>query len=126
MAQIGTESTNIILTGFMGTGKSTVGRIVAARLGLSFVDTDAEIEAAHGPIPVIFADQGEPRFRVLERALLTELLDREEPMVIAAGGGMLVDRDNARILSATDLASFAVVSGITSTNSSPPQRTSAS
>lgn len=101
MAQNGTESANIILTGFMGTGKSTVGRIIADRLGMPFVDTDIEIEAAHGPIPTIFADQGEARFRELERALVADLADRPRPIVIAAGGGLLLDADNATTLAST-------------------------
>ena len=61
---------NIALWGFMGTGKSTAGRLVAARLGLAFVDTDAVIEARAGrTIADIFAQEGEPAFRALEAAI---------------------------------------------------------
>ncbi len=91
----------IVLTGFMGTGKSTVGRIVAERLGVPFVDTDAEIEREHGRIADIFAELGEARFRQLEREMVDELVARNERLVIATGGGMLVDPANAAKLAAT-------------------------
>jgi 3-dehydroquinate synthase len=85
---------NLVITGFMGTGKSAVGRHVAQRLGRSFVDMDAEIEARAGkPIPRIFAEDGEAAFRRLE-AELCEALSRREGLVIATGGGALVDPDN--------------------------------
>lgn len=90
----------IILTGFMGTGKSTVGRMLADRLGLPFVDTDAEIERRHGPIPQIFAEAGEEHFRTIERNLVAELAARDEPRVIATGGGTAVDPRNADLLEA--------------------------
>jgi shikimate kinase len=83
------SSRNIILTGFMGTGKSTVGRLLALRLGRIFVDTDAVIEHRHGPIPTIFATGGEPAFRSLERDLADEL-GQQQDLVIATGGGMLL------------------------------------
>ncbi|MDH3294153.1 MAG: shikimate kinase [Acidimicrobiia bacterium] len=84
---------NIILTGFMGTGKSTVGRLLARQLRLEFVDTDAEIESRHGPIPAIFADHGERRFREIERRLAAELGQRSG-LVIATGGAMMLDPAN--------------------------------
>jgi shikimate kinase len=83
-------SRNVVLTGFMGTGKTTVGRILAKRLGYAFVDTDTIIEERHGPIPEIFAAQGEDAFRAIERALAVELAERRRH-VISTGGGMLVD-----------------------------------
>ena len=62
---------NLVLTGFMGTGKTSVGRKVARRLGRPFVDMDAEIEARAGkPISRIFEEDGEPVFRVLESEIL--------------------------------------------------------
>ena len=67
---------NIVLTGFMGTGKTTVGRLLAERLGFEFVDTDHMIEADHGPIPLIFAEQGEAAFRAIESAVAVELAGR--------------------------------------------------
>lgn len=86
-------SSNIVLTGFMGTGKTTVGRILAAELGFDFVDTDAVIEDRHGPIVDIFAEQGEAVFRAIERELAAELADRSR-LVVATGGRMMLDPDN--------------------------------
>lgn len=85
------DSANLILTGFMGTGKTSVGRELARRLGRPFVDMDAEIEARAGkPIPHIFAQDGETSFRQMESALCKELSARQG-LVIATGGGALVD-----------------------------------
>ena len=82
---------NIVLTGFMGTGKTTVGQAIAQRLGRPFVDMDSVIEQAAGrPIPRIFAEDGEARFRHLEAALC-EKLGEQSGLVIATGGGALVD-----------------------------------
>ena len=81
---------SIVLTGFMGTGKSTVGRVLAPRLGFELVDTDAVIEARHGPIPTIFAEHGEEAFRAHERELAGELAGRDG-LVIATGGRMMLD-----------------------------------
>jgi len=81
------EVRNVILVGFMGTGKSTVGRLLARRLALCFVETDDMITAQEGkPIPAIFAESGEPRFRELEGETL-ELLEGKQGDVIATGGG---------------------------------------
>ncbi|GIV84134.1 MAG: shikimate kinase [Candidatus Roseilinea sp.] len=89
---------NLILAGFMGTGKSTVGRLCAQQLGLPFVDTDEEISQREGmPIPAIFASRGEGYFRARERALVAELSARRN-CVIATGGGMIVDDDNRAAL----------------------------
>jgi shikimate kinase len=84
---------NIVLTGFMGTGKSTVGRRLAERLGWPFVDTDAVIEADHGPIPAIFAEHGEHRFRAIEREVAADLA-RRRGTVVATGGRLLLDPAN--------------------------------
>ena len=81
---------NIVLTGFMGTGKSTVGRIVADRLSREFVDSDDVIEAEFGPIGRIFAIDGEAGFREKERIVALSLASRHG-VVIATGGGMLLD-----------------------------------
>ena len=91
---------NIVLTGFMGTGKSTVGRLLAERLGWSFVDTDALIEARHGPIPAIFEEHGEERFRALEREVAAEVA-RGRASVVSTGGRMLLDPENEVALGAT-------------------------
>ncbi|HOT91694.1 MAG TPA: 3-dehydroquinate synthase [Anaerolineae bacterium] len=85
---------NLILTGFMGTGKTTVGREVARRLGRAFVDMDDVIVARAGkPIPHIFAEDGEAAFRALEAAVCIEL-SAQDGLVIATGGGALVNPAN--------------------------------
>jgi shikimate kinase/3-dehydroquinate synthase len=89
---------NIVLTGFMGTGKSSVGREVADRSGLPFLDLDDLIAARAGkPIPEIFAQDGEPAFRALEAQACQEV---REPsgQVIAAGGGAVLDPANREAL----------------------------
>ncbi|MGI9625055.1 MAG: shikimate kinase [Acidimicrobiales bacterium] len=83
---------NIVLTGFMGTGKTTIGRLLAERLNRTFVDTDQVIEERHGPIPRIFKDQGEAAFREMERALATNLSTAHD-LVIATGGRLMLDQD---------------------------------
>lgn len=81
----------IVLTGFMGSGKSTVGPLVAARLGWRFVDADEEIVARAGmPISEIFARQGEPAFRRMERETIAGLA-AQEGLVLALGGGAIED-----------------------------------
>jgi len=78
---------NVILVGFMGAGKSTVGRLLARRLGRCFVETDAMITAREGrSIPEIFTDRGEFYFRRLEAEVL-EALAEKRGHVIATGGG---------------------------------------
>lgn len=92
---------NIILVGFMGTGKTSSGKIVAERLGMTFIDMDEEIVRREGvSIPEIFRDRGEPAFRALERALVVELAQREN-LVISTGGGVVLNPDNLRDFAAT-------------------------
>jgi 3-dehydroquinate synthase len=94
------QVSSIVLTGFMGTGKSSAGRLLAARLGLTFVDTDELIARRAGkPIAAIFAEEGESAFRVREAQVARELAG-QPGLVIATGGGMLVDADNAAVLGA--------------------------
>src|SRR5687768_14746339 len=89
---------NIILAGFMGTGKTTVGRVLAARLGWKFMDTERLIEErAACSVPEIFEKQGEDTFRQLERAVAEELKNLKKH-VIATGGGMVVDAQNRMAL----------------------------
>jgi shikimate kinase len=88
---------NVVLTGFMGAGKSTIGRRVARILGLAFIDTDAEIVKAHGPIADIFSREGEPKFRAYERAQLERLAQRK-PAVVAIGGGGVLDPQSRALL----------------------------
>jgi shikimate kinase len=80
----------IVLVGFMGAGKTTVGNLLAARLGLPFIDSDQVIEHRAGrPVRQIFTEDGEPAFRALEHQVVTELLDGPDPpsVVLALGGG---------------------------------------
>jgi 3-dehydroquinate synthase len=92
---------NIILTGFMGAGKTTVGRLLAERLGREFVDTDEIIVARDGrSIAAIFAKEGEARFREWEATLAGELAGRRG-LVIATGGRLMLDPRNAALLGAT-------------------------
>lgn len=79
----------LVLTGYMGAGKTSVGRRVAGRLGRAFVDADREIETRAGmPIPEIFATRGEVWFRRTEETVIREILGGE-PGVLALGGGAL-------------------------------------
>ncbi len=87
---------NIILVGFMGTGKTTVGRMVAERVHRPFIDMDSVIEERAGKtISDIFAEDGEAQFRKQERDLVKELCRKRE-QVIAPGGGIVLDPDNIR------------------------------
>ncbi|MEJ5200370.1 MAG: shikimate kinase, partial [Anaerolineae bacterium] len=89
---------NIVLTGFMGTGKTSIGREVAARLGRPFVDLDDLIVARAGKsIPAIFAEDGEAAFRALEAALCREMAE-PSGIVLAVGGGAVVSEANRRAL----------------------------
>ena len=77
----------IVLVGFMGAGKTTVGRLLAAKIGVAFVDSDPVIEERAGkPIRQIFADEGEPAFRLLEHQVIADLLAGPDA-VLALGGG---------------------------------------
>jgi shikimate kinase len=84
----------VVLIGFMGTGKTTVGRLLAGRLGRRFLDLDQVIvQDAGRPISDIFRDQGEAAFRLLESAALGRVLG-EDAVVIATGGGAACREDN--------------------------------
>lgn len=94
---------NIVLTGFMGTGKTTVGQIVAHLLDFPFVDSDQEIVERTGmSIPEIFERFGEPGFRHVESVMCKWLASRAD-VVIATGGGMLVNVHNLAVMSAQGL-----------------------
>jgi len=89
---------NIILTGFMGTGKTTVGKLIAAQLGYNFLDTDDIIVTRAGmPVTEIFRIEGEAGFRDREASLARELSAREG-LVISTGGRLLLDAANADAL----------------------------
>jgi shikimate kinase len=89
---------NLALIGFMGTGKTSVGRMVAHNLGFDFLDTDELIQSrTDRSISDIFAKEGEPVFRALERQVIAELAKREK-MVIATGGGLPANLENLAAL----------------------------
>jgi shikimate kinase len=91
----------IVLTGFMGAGKTTVGRQLAAALGWKFVDLDALIEERTGlTVPAIFAEKGEPAFRRLESVALSVALGRKN-IVLALGGGTPEQLTNRLLLEQT-------------------------
>lgn len=101
---------NLALVGFMGTGKSTIGRLVAEHIRFGFVDTDGLIEAQLGrSISDIFAREGEAAFRQCEKQAL-ESLGRQRNLVIAAGGGLVVDPANMASLKAHALVFWLVAS----------------
>ena len=92
------QSENIILIGMPGSGKSTVGRLLAEKMGRPFVDADAEIiKLAKKSIPDIFAQDGEEAFRALESQVLTEL-GKQSSLVIATGGGCVTRAENYLLL----------------------------
>jgi shikimate kinase len=97
----------VVLVGPPGAGKSTVGRALAAQLGVHLRDTDADIERSAGkPIREIFVDDGEPHFRTLERAAVARAL-ADHDGVLALGGGAVMDP-----LTEADLAEYAARGGV--------------
>lgn len=98
-AALGRGSGNIFLVGLMGAGKTSVGKLLAKRLGKSFYDSDQEIERATGvKIPLIFEIEGETGFRARETKMLAELTARRD-VVLATGGGAVLAEENCRLLS---------------------------
>jgi shikimate kinase len=96
----------VYLVGMPGSGKSTVGPVLAARLGVPFVELDARIEATAGrSVPEIFADEGEARFREMEAAALVEAA-AEDPSVVSCGGGAVLEPANRVTLRATGVVVF--------------------
>jgi len=98
IAALGARS--VVLVGMMGSGKSSIGRRLAARLAVPFVDADAEIEAAAGmTIAEIFDKHGEPYFRAGEARVIARLLEHG-PQVLATGGGAFMNRDTRTLIRA--------------------------
>lgn len=100
MNEVQTPPKNIVLIGFMGSGKSTVGRELHQRLGYPLVDMDSVIEQRAGkPITAIFAESGEEAFRDMETRLLEELCEPDTPRkIISTGGGVIGREENRRLL----------------------------
>jgi shikimate kinase len=95
---------SVVLVGMMGAGKSSIGRRLAARLGMPFVDADAEIEAAAGmTIPDIFTSRGEADFRAGEARVIARLLDGG-PQVLATGGGAFMNEATRAAISAKGIS----------------------
>ena len=95
------DTDRIVLTGFMGSGKTTIGSLLAERLGWKFVDLDHEIERREGrSVPSIFAESGEARFRHAESAALAAVLGRKR-IVLALGGGAPEELGNRLLLEQT-------------------------
>ena len=93
----------IVLVGFMGAGKTTVGRLLSGQLGLPFIDADAAIEERAGcPVPQIFDNHGEQAFRVIEHETIAGLLDGPAA-VLALGGGAVEHPETRRLLLPADV-----------------------
>ncbi|WP_165231273.1 shikimate kinase [Aquisphaera insulae] len=91
----GERGRGLVLVGYRGTGKSTVGRIIAGRLGRAFVEVDSEIELRAGrSIRSIFEQDGEPFFRDLEAAVVLDLVERNPGAVLGTGGGTVLREAN--------------------------------
>src|SRR5580700_8126977 len=88
----------LLLVGMMGSGKTTVGHLAAARLGWPHLDSDAEVERETGQsVPEIFVSQGESAFRAAETAALVRALS-VEPVVVSVAGGAVLDSQNRRLI----------------------------
>jgi shikimate kinase len=89
---------NLILIGYRATGKTTLARLLAERLGYSWIDADVEIERRAGkPIARMFAEEGEPAFRDLEAQVIADLC-QQEALVVAAGGGAPLREESRRAM----------------------------
>lgn len=91
---------NIVIIGMPGVGKTSVADAIGNMTELKVIDIDREIERAHGPIPEIFSEKGEPHFRAMEKETVARAA-KEKGAVIATGGGSVLDEDNVRALQET-------------------------
>lgn len=88
----------VVLIGPMGSGKSTVGRVLGPLLGLAVLDADHLFEEVHGPIAAFFTEHGEPAFRSAEADLIREILSSHRPEVVSLGGGAVISATTRRAL----------------------------
>ncbi len=92
--QVPLNQKNVILIGFMGAGKTTVGQLLAQKLGREFLDADQEIERIHGmPVTEIFKSMGEPAFRQMEKEYLVELCRTSREKIVSLGGGSFMQKE---------------------------------
>lgn len=104
---------NIVLVGFMGSGKTTVGRLIAEKTGMPLLDMDSMIEERAGKtINDIFADEGEAHFRNLEREMAIEL-SNQQGQIISTGGGIVLNSDNISAFEKTGLVVCLLVDAAT-------------
>ena len=90
---------NVVLIGLSGSGKTTVGRLLAKRLGWRFVDTDREIQRAQGQtVQAIFREHGEPRFRAIEAAMVADVCARRNHVIATGGGSPVAEANRERML----------------------------
>ncbi len=97
----------IVLLGFMGSGKSTIGKLLSERLEVPFLDLDEEIVRKTGlSIPEIFSSSGEEKFREIERETLMGLLSKPESLVISTGGGAPAYKDNMELINKNSISIY--------------------
>ncbi len=102
---------NILLIGFMGAGKTTVGRLLAEKLDRPFIDSDQEIEAIEGmPISQLFKEKGEAYFRQAEKKLITQLCTQQHSKVISLGGGAYLQEEIKSVCLAHGIVVFLDIS----------------
>lgn len=103
----------IILSGYMGSGKSTIGALLAKASGIPFYDLDTVIENRTGKsIPELFKDEGEVKFRKTEHSLLNELVAQQGEFILSLGGGTPCYANNHEVLQREDIISFYLKAGI--------------